>query len=106
MTTTKLGIRTESFALMTRIFAALRRTGRLVDMIWFQENAEYARAVLALADELHDPEVQEMVQRLRQQLQGFLTGTVKSVVVAPAPALAAGGYRASPLPAATQYASA
>lgn len=105
MTATKLGIRTESFALMTRVFSALRRTGRLVDMIWFQENAEYARAVLALAEELPDPEVHEMVQRLRQQLHGFLAGTVKSVVVAPEPVHGTVGYRSAPLSAGL-YASA
>jgi hypothetical protein len=106
MTTSTLGIRTESFANMTRVFAALRRTGRLVDMTWFQENAEYARAVLSLAEQLNDPQINDTVLRLRQQLQGFLDGRVRSVAIAPEARVESVNLRVPPVAERRLYATA
>ena len=79
MNFSKLGLQSETFLLMTRVFAALRRTGRLVDMVYFQENAEYAIAILHTADHLHDAEISKVVARLREQLRPFLNSGMSSI---------------------------
>jgi hypothetical protein len=73
----KLGLQSETFLLMTRVFAALRRQGRLVDMVYFQENAEYAINILAAADHLRDAEISNIVARLRSQLRPFLNSSLR-----------------------------
>jgi len=69
---TKFEIGADSFALLTRLFMALKRAGRVIDVVWFQESPEYARAVLSLADELDDNDVAEAADRLRLKLHEFL----------------------------------
>jgi hypothetical protein len=69
---TKLEIGADSFAALTRLFISLKRAGRVIDVVWFQESPEYARAVLALADELDDHDVADAADRLRMLLQDWL----------------------------------
>lgn len=76
-------MKTDSFALQTRLFVALKRSGRVVDMVWFQQNPEYARMVLGLADTLEDLDVSDAVLRLRTGLRDFLA--VPKVAVLPVP---------------------
>lgn len=63
---------TESFGLLTRLFVALKRAGRVVDLVWLQQNADYALAVLDLAESLNDTEARETAARLRIDLKDFL----------------------------------
>lgn len=92
-----------AFVLLTRLFAGLKRSGRVIDVIWFQKNAEYARAVLALADEDDDEAVRKLGAELRALLGDFLavaspppsapsptaTGRVAAVSASPPPAATA-----------------
>lgn len=61
-----------AFVQLTRLFAGLKRSGRVMDVVWFQQNAEYARAMLALADENDDEAVREIAANLRQLLPDYL----------------------------------
>lgn len=63
---------TESFGQLTRLFVALKRAGRVVDLVWLQQNAEYAAAVLDLAESLNDAEARETAARLRVDFRDFL----------------------------------
>ncbi len=69
----KIEIGAEGFAVLTRLFVALKRAGRVIDVVWFQQSPDYARAVLALADELDDAEVNDAADRLRLQLYDYLS---------------------------------
>lgn len=69
---TKFDVGADAFAMLTRLFIALKRAGRVIDVVWFQESPEYARAVLELADQLDDREVLEAADRLRLNLHEFL----------------------------------
>jgi len=68
----KFEIGADSFAVLTRLFIALKRAGRVIDVVWFQESPDYARAVLALADDLDDSDVADAADRLRIQLHDYL----------------------------------
>lgn len=61
-----------AFALLTRLFAGLKRAGRITDVIWFQQNAEYARAVLQLAAQDDDEAVRKIGADLQELLRDFL----------------------------------
>lgn len=61
-----------AFALLTRLFAGLKRAGRITDVIWFQQNAEYARAVLQLAAQDDDEAVRRIGADLQELLRDFL----------------------------------
>lgn len=61
-----------SFALQSRLFVSMKRAGRVVDLVWFQQSVEYARAVLAAADNMPDVEVREISARLRELLRDYL----------------------------------
>lgn len=82
-----------SFALQSRLFVSMKRAGRVIDLVWFQQNVEYARAVLVAADNMPDVEVREIAARLRELLRDYL-GPAKVAVLpvarpAPAPEAAA-----------------
>ena len=56
----------EDFAVQTQFYVAVRRaTGRVIDLVWFRQNKEYARAVLDYADAIGDREVRDLSRRLR-----------------------------------------
>ncbi len=56
----------EELALQTSLYIALRRaSGRVIDLVWFRQNPEYARAVLEYADTMTDRDVKESARRLR-----------------------------------------
>ena len=61
-----------AFALLVRLFAGLKRKGRVIDVIWFQQDADYARAMLALADNTEDDAVREIAVSLRELLKDYL----------------------------------
>jgi len=91
-------IGSEPFALLARIFNGLKRRGRVIDVIWFQQSADYARAVLALADECDDDDVRKMGATLRVMLGAYVAPPV--VVTLPEPAAErTGRMRAVTVPA-------
>ena len=56
----------EELALQTSLYIALRRaSGRVIDLVWFRQNPECARAVLEYADTMTDRDVKESARRLR-----------------------------------------
>lgn len=61
-----------TFALQSRLFVAMKRAGRVIDLIWLQHNVEYARAVLDTAECTGDEEVREIARRLRSLLGDYL----------------------------------
>lgn len=61
-----------TFALQSRLFVAMKRAGRVIDLLWFQQNAEYARAVLDTASRMSDAEVREIGRRLGELLADYL----------------------------------
>lgn len=61
-----------TFALQSRLFVAMKRAGRVIDLIWLQHNVEYARAVLDTAERTGDEEVREIARRLRSLLGDYL----------------------------------
>ena len=62
----------DGFALLVRLFAGLKRKGRVIDVIWFQHDLNYARAVLALADDTEDDAVREISASLREKMRDIL----------------------------------
>jgi hypothetical protein len=74
MSAVKMEMGTEGFALLTRIFMSLKRAGRVVDVVWFQQSPEYAQVVLGLIEDSNDAEGHEAARRLRELLDanGFL----------------------------------
>lgn len=72
MSTSSYPMNSKGFALLTRLFAGLKRAGRVIDVIWFQKNAEYARAVLARAAEDDDEAVRQIGAELEEMLRDFL----------------------------------
>jgi hypothetical protein len=89
MSAAKMEMGTEGFALLTRIFMCLKRSGRVVDVVWFQHNPEYARVVLGLVDETSDADGHEAARRLREMLEanGFMPASRRAParMVAPPP---------------------
>lgn len=78
-----------TFALQSRLFVAMKRAGRVIDLVWLQHNAEYARAVLDTAERMQDEEVREIARRLRGLLGDYLAqGSAKVALLRPAPAVA------------------
>lgn len=78
-----------TFALQSRLFVAMKRAGRVIDLVWFQHNPEYAGAVLDTAARMNDEEVQEIGQRLHELLGQYLAQAATPVAAprpAPAPA--------------------
>ena len=73
-------IGSESFALLARLFSGLKRRGRVIDVIWFQQSPDYARAVLALADECDDDAVREMGAALRGMLGAWVAPPMTAVI--------------------------
>ena len=61
-----------SFAMQSRLFVSMKRAGRVIDLVWFQQNVEYARAVLAAADNMPDVEVREIAGKLRDTLRDYI----------------------------------
>lgn len=61
-----------SFALQSRLFVSMKRAGRVIDLVWFQQNAEYARAILSAADNMPDVEVRDIAGKLRDILRDYL----------------------------------
>ena len=56
----------EDLALQTRFYVSVRRaSGRVIDLVWFRQNKEYARAVLDYAESMSDHEVRDAARRLR-----------------------------------------
>lgn len=71
------------FVQLTRLFAGMKRSGRVIDVIWFQQNAEYARAMLALAGENDNEEVRDIALKLRSLMRDFLEPPAPVVTTAP-----------------------
>lgn len=84
-----------TFALQSRLFVAMKRAGRVIDLVWFQHSAEYAQAVLDTAGRMSDAEVRELAANLRGLLGEYL---VPAAASAPAPVRPA-PTAASPAPA-------
>jgi hypothetical protein len=88
-----------TFALQSRLFVAMKRAGRVIDLVWFQHNVEYARAVLDTAARMSDDEVRSISENLRKLLHEYL-GQGKAAVLplrpAPAPAPATAPVEAAP----------
>lgn len=61
------------FALQSRLFLNMKRAGRIIDVAWFQQNAEYARAVLGAAESLKNEAISEIANSLREELKDFLS---------------------------------
>ncbi len=58
----------EELALQTRFYVSVRRaSGRVIDMVWFRQNKEYARAMLDFADNIADRDVRDASRSLRLQ---------------------------------------
>lgn len=76
-------IGSEAFTLLTRLFAGLKRRGRVIDVIWFQQSADYARAVLALADDCDEDEVRKISAALRALLRDYVAPPQALPVTAP-----------------------
>jgi hypothetical protein len=74
-------ISSAGFALQTRLFLGLKRSGRVIDIVWFQQNADYARAILTLADQSADSSLQEIAASLRAMMREFLTPVVATDVI-------------------------
>lgn len=74
-----------SFALQSRLFVSMKRAGRVIDLVWFQQNVEYARAVLSAADNMPDVEVREISGKLRDVLHDYLAQGLNSSKVAVLP---------------------
>lgn len=56
----------EEFVLQTRLYVVLRRaSGRVIDLVWFRQNKEYANAVLDFAETVSDREVRDTARKLR-----------------------------------------
>lgn len=91
-----------TFALQSRLFVAMKRAGRVIDLVWLQHNAEYARAVLDTALRMSDEEVHEIAQRLRGLLGDYLAqgaGRVAVLRAAPVPAPQSAAAEAAAAPA-------
>lgn len=67
-----------AFVQLTRLFAGLKRSGRVMDVVWFQHNPEYARAILVLADESDDNSVRQIAVTLRKLIPDFLEPTPRA----------------------------
>lgn len=61
-----------SFALQSRLFVSMKRAGRVIDLVWFQQSPEYARAVLSAADNMPDAEVRDIAVKLRDILADYI----------------------------------
>lgn len=61
-----------TFALQSRLFVAMKRAGRVIDLVWLQHNPEYAAAVIGTAARMSDDEVQEIARRLQALLHDYL----------------------------------
>lgn len=87
MSAAKMEMGTEGFALLTRLFMSLKRAGRVIDVVWFQQSPEYARVVLGLVNETIDADGREAARRLTEMLEtaGFVTAPRRPVVRAPEP---------------------
>ncbi len=72
-----------SFALQSRLFISMKRAGRVIDLVWFQQSAEYARAVLSTGDNMPDTEVRDIAAKLRQLLGSYLNQDQNKVAVLP-----------------------
>lgn len=73
------------FALQTRLFTGMKRAGRIIDVAWFQQDADYARAMLALADKTGDEGLREVVAGLRNMMRDVLAPVpVEAASVIPA----------------------
>jgi hypothetical protein len=72
-----------SFALQSRLFVSMKRAGRVIDLVWLQQNVDYARAVLSAADNMPDVEVRDIAGKLREVLADYLNQGQKKVAVLP-----------------------
>lgn len=75
-----------TFALQSRLFVAMKRAGRVIDLVWFQHNPEYAGAVLDTAGRMQDEEVREIAHRLHELLGTYVARSGVTRPAAPAPA--------------------
>ena len=76
------------FALQTRLFTGMKRAGRIIDVAWFQQDADYARAMLALAEKTGDEGLREVVAGLRDMMRDLLAPVpVETATVMPAMAV-------------------
>lgn len=80
-------VSSRTFVLLTRLFSGLKRAGRVIDVVWFQQDANYARAVLARAAEDDDDTVRQIGRELQALLHDFLAPPPPPApVVEPTPA--------------------
>lgn len=90
-----------TFALQSRLFVAMKRAGRVIDLVWFQHNPEYARAVLETATRMSDEEVQEIGLRLLELVDSYLAQAAPPTSPRPAPAVAPAMAAPTPPPVLT-----
>lgn len=58
-------------SLATHLYVKLRRdTGRVIDVIWFMRNEEYAREILKIARGVHDAELEKLIERIETLQRG------------------------------------
>lgn len=58
-------------SLATHLYVKLRRdTGRVIDVIWFMRNDEYAREILKIARGVRDAELDKLIERIEIILHG------------------------------------
>ncbi len=93
-----------TFALQSRLFVAMKRAGRVIDLVWFQHNPEYAGAVLDTAARMNDDEVHDIGQRLRELVGPYLAQAAPAqrpaAAAAPAAAVSVPAPEAAPAPVA------
>lgn len=90
-----------SFALQSRLFISMKRAGRVIDLVWFQQSAEYARAVLSTGDNMPDTEVRDIAAKLRQLLGSYLNQDQNKVAVLPIARAVPAPEPVAPAPAVT-----
>lgn len=90
-----------TFALQSRLFVAMKRAGRVIDLVWLQHNPEYAAAVLDTAARMSDDEVQDIARRLHDLLRDYLASAGLRPAAPPprAPVVEAPARVAEPAPA-------
>lgn len=65
-------ISSAAFGQLSRLFMAMKRHGRIIDVIWFQHSAEYARAVVEAAAGTDDPAIHEILLSVRSAFADHL----------------------------------
>lgn len=88
-----------AFGHLSRLFMAMKRHGRIIDVLWFQHSPDYARAVVAAAAATDDPAIHEILLSVRSCFASHLApATVTPLAAARPPAPAAATPAPPPAP--------